>query len=196
MKGWFVWMKSGFVISGIVVASLLIGGCGSKSSPNNTKDSGNLPAPTLATPTNGSTSQATSLTLSWGSVTGATAYDVRISTAANFASVFSSQMGITALSASVSGLANSTTYYWEVSATNTDSTSAWSGVWHFTTMTVSTISPTMVSIPAGTFQMGSTNATLGATPVHSVTLGAFYHVADIGNAGAVSGGYGNQSCLF
>ena len=36
----------------------------------------------------------------------------------------------------------------------------------------------MVSIPAGTFQMGDTNTNLvntgsGSTPVHSVTLGAF-----------------------
>jgi formylglycine-generating enzyme required for sulfatase activity/5-hydroxyisourate hydrolase-like protein (transthyretin family) len=32
---------------------------------------------------------------------------------------------------------------------------------------------TMVSIPAGTFQMGDTNSAIGAIPVHSVTLGAF-----------------------
>lgn len=133
MKELFVLMKSGFFIFGIVAASLFIGGCGSKSSPNSTKDSGNLPAPTLATPTNESTSQATSLSLSWGSVTGATAYDVRVSTVATFASTVSSQTGITALSASISGLANSTTYYWEVNATDADSTSAWSGVWSFTT---------------------------------------------------------------
>ena len=30
-----------------------------------------------------------------------------------------------------------------------------------------------VRIPAGTFQMGDTNVAIGATPVHSVTLGAF-----------------------
>ncbi len=35
------------------------------------------------------------------------------------------------------------------------------------------ILPTMVSIPAGTFQMGDTNAFMGASPVHSVTLSAF-----------------------
>jgi formylglycine-generating enzyme required for sulfatase activity len=32
---------------------------------------------------------------------------------------------------------------------------------------------TMVSIPAGTFQMGDTTTAVGAIPVHSVTLGAF-----------------------
>jgi formylglycine-generating enzyme required for sulfatase activity len=31
----------------------------------------------------------------------------------------------------------------------------------------------MVSIPAGTFQMGDTNTAIGATPVHNVSLGAF-----------------------
>ena len=173
MKGWFVSMKSGFVIFGIVVASLLIWGCGSKSSPTGTGGGNTLSAPTLSSPSNGATSQATSPTLMWEAVTGATAYDVRVSTVATFASTISSQTGLAARSASVVGLANSTNYYWEVNATNADSTSAWSSSWHFTTLAASAVSPTMISIPAGTFQMGSTNANLYASPVHSVTLGAF-----------------------
>jgi formylglycine-generating enzyme required for sulfatase activity len=36
-----------------------------------------------------------------------------------------------------------------------------------------TIFPTMINIPAGTFQMGDTNSAIDAIPVHSVTLGAF-----------------------
>jgi len=46
------------------------------------------------------------------------------------------------------------------------------------TKTNTTIFPTMINIPAGTFQMGDTNTNLlnqlsGSSPLHSVTLGAF-----------------------
>ena len=131
MKGWFALMKPELFIRGMVVAAMMIGGC--KSSPTGGGGGNTLSAPTPAFPTNGSTNQTTSPTLTWGAVTGATAYDMRVSTVATFASVFSSQTTLTALSASVSGLANSTTYYWEVSATNGSETSAWSSVWSFTT---------------------------------------------------------------
>ena len=133
MRGLFVLMKSGFVIFGIVVAAVMLWGCGSKSSPTGTGGGNTLSAPTLSSPSNGATSQATSPAFLWEAVTGATAYDVRVSTVATFASTVSSQTGLTARSASAAGLANSTTYYWEVNATNADTTSAWSGVWSFTT---------------------------------------------------------------
>ncbi len=173
MKGWFALTKPGLFICGAAAcAAMMIGGC--KSSSTGGGGSNTLSAPTPASPTNGSTNQTSSPTLTWGAVTGATAYDVRVSTTASFASVFSSQTALTALSVSVSGLANSTTYYWEVSAANGSETSAWSGAWSFTTIPTGTTVMGMVHIAGGTFQMGSNNTALYATPVHSVTVSSFY----------------------
>ncbi len=180
MKGWFALMKLGLFICGTVVMAVMIGGCGNKSSPNNTKNSGNFPAPTLATPPNGSTSQVTSLSLIWESVAGATAYEVRVSTVATFASVFSSQTSLTSLSSAFSGLAKSTTYYWEVNADSAGEMSGWSSAWSFTTAAPVITIAGMVSLPGGTFQMGSTNTALelgtedDEEPIHSVTVSAFY----------------------
>jgi bacillopeptidase F len=55
-----------------------------------------------------------STTLSWGAVTGATSYDVYLSTASSPAFYQNS----TSTSLAVSGLANSATYYWRVVAKN------------------------------------------------------------------------------
>ena len=47
----------------------------------------------------------------------------------------------------VSGLANLATYYWQVSATNANGTSAWSSTWSFTTIITAPGAPTL-SLPA------------------------------------------------
>ncbi len=91
-------------------------------------------APTLATPANGATGQATSLTLSWGAVTGAASYGVQVSTVSTFASTISSLTGLAAASTAVGGLATGTTYYWRANATNGAGTSVWSSIWDFTTL--------------------------------------------------------------
>jgi subtilisin family serine protease len=95
-----------------------------------------LPAPsvpTLSSPTNGATNQSLTPTLSWVAATAATSYNLQVSTASDFASQIINATGITTTSRAISGLANSTTYYWRVSSTNTTSTSAWSAVRSFTT---------------------------------------------------------------
>jgi hypothetical protein len=102
-------------------------------------------APTLALPSNNATNQLTSPTLSWSTVAGATTYNVLVSSASNFSSTVSSQSGVAGLSVTVSGLANGASYYWEVSATNTGGTSAWSGVWSFTTIIATPIAPTLAA---------------------------------------------------
>jgi len=43
------------------------------------------------------------------------------------------QSGITTTSYALSGLANNTTYYWRVNASNAGGTSAWSSIWNFAT---------------------------------------------------------------
>ncbi len=95
-----------------------------------------LPAPsvpTLSSPANAATNQSLTPTLTWLAATAATTYNLQVSTASNFASPFINATGITTTSRAISGLANSTTYYWRVSSTNTTSTSAWSAVRSFTT---------------------------------------------------------------
>jgi hypothetical protein len=104
-------------------------------------------APTLLSPPNGITYAPTSLNLSWNSLSVATTYNVQVSTLSSFTTTVTSQTGVAGPSASVSGLANSTPYYWEVSATNAGGTSAWSGAWSFTTEIATPIAPTLISPP-------------------------------------------------
>ena len=85
--------------------------------------------PTLSSPASGATGVATSTTLSWGVVSGATSYDVYFGTAT--APAF--HQNVTGTSLAVSGLANSTTYYWYVRAKNSCGTSAAPATRSFTT---------------------------------------------------------------
>ncbi len=111
---------------------------------------GTLPAtpsaPMLSTPGNGETGQATSLTLSWTSVSGTVAsYTVQVSTGSTFTSTVFAQTG-TGLTAAVAGLTyGGQTYYWRANAANVAGT-AWSGTWNFVTLaapaTPALVSPT------------------------------------------------------
>ncbi len=95
-----------------------------------------LPAPgvpTLSSPANLATNVALAPTLSWAASTAAATYNLEYSTSSSFASGVVAASGITTTSRAISGLANSTIYYWRVSATNTTSTSAWSAIRSFTT---------------------------------------------------------------
>ncbi len=100
----------------------------------------------LASPSSGSVNQPTSLNLSWGAVTGAASYSILVSASSSFGTTVSSQTGITGLTAAVGGLANSTSYYWEVNATNIGGTSAWSGAWSFTTVIPAPAAP-LLTLP-------------------------------------------------
>ena len=106
-----------------------------------------LVAPTLVSPSNGATGISVTPTLSWNASSGATSYQVQVSTASNFAistTVFN-QSNITTTSQQVSGLAIRTTYYWRVNASDAVGTSGWSEIWSFTTPTVPPPVPTLVS---------------------------------------------------
>ncbi len=129
------------------------------------------PVPTLALPANDKAGQATSLTLSWNPSNGAASYGLQIATDASFTTTVLSDGGIAASSFAAGGLQMYATYYWRVNAVDVVGMSDWSGAWSFTVGNIKVILPTMVNIPAGTFQMGGTG--LYASPVHSVTLGAF-----------------------
>jgi len=91
-----------------------------------------LATPILVSPTNNSTNQELSLTLDWNSVTGATSYDIQLSTDSTFATTIVNA-NTTSTDKAVSGLSNSTTYHWRARAINSADTSDWSQVWKFTT---------------------------------------------------------------
>ena len=94
-----------------------------------------LPAPpVLSAPANAATGVAVPATLSWAASSGATSYNVQVSTSSTFAGTpFLNRTGVTTTSTSVSGLAANTVYYWRVSATNAGGTSAYSAARSFTT---------------------------------------------------------------
>ena len=84
----------------------------------------------LLSPSSGSTIGGTSTTLSWGTASEATSYDVYFGTSSN--PPLYTNTGGTSLG--VSGLSLNTTYYWKVVAKNSCSdTTDSSGIWHFTT---------------------------------------------------------------
>lgn len=86
--------------------------------------------PALSAPASGATGIATSTSLSWGAVSGATSYDVYFGTAASPAFY----QNVTGTSLAVSSLANSTTYCWNVRAKSSCGASAASATRSFTTV--------------------------------------------------------------
>jgi titin len=107
-------------------------------------------APILASPTNGSTNQPTSLTVSWTSSNGASSYAIQVSTVSTFASTIAGQAGISGTSGAVGGLGNAVACYWRANATNAAGSSAWSGIWSFTTIVAIPGAPVLSSPSSGT----------------------------------------------
>jgi hypothetical protein len=125
-------------------------------------------APALASPANAATGVAILPTLSWSAASGATSYQVQVSTASNFATTVFDQSGITVTSQAVTpALSNNTPYYWRVNATNAGGTSAWSGAWSFTTVVAAPSAPTLSS-PAN----GSTRVAITPTMSWNASTGA------------------------
>ena len=129
-------------------------------------------APVLSLPANGATGQATTLTLSWNSSSGAASYRVQVSSGAAFQSLLLDDSTVTGTSRQVTSLANGTTYYWRVSAKNAGGVSAWSSVRSFATI-VSGPSAFSLSSPSN----GATNQSLTGTFVwQSSSVDARYDV--------------------
>jgi hypothetical protein len=129
-------------------------------------------APLLASPTSEAGNQPISLALSWGSVAGATAYGVLVSTDVNFGTSITSQAGLSGTSAAISGLSNATTYYWKVNASNAGGTS-WSNIWLFTTIVAAPPAPVPLS-PAS----GSINEPVAPTLTWGSSAGATSYEAE------------------
>ncbi|MCE2833945.1 MAG: S8 family serine peptidase [Chitinophagaceae bacterium] len=115
--------------------------------------------PAQISPANGATQQAVSTTIAWSAVTGAASYRVQWSLASDFSSIVGEQ-SVTGTSATISGLANATTYYWRVNASNSVGTSNWSATWSFTTANAVTLSAPVLVSPADGATGVATNAKL------------------------------------
>jgi hypothetical protein len=92
-------------------------------------------SPTLSSPASGATAVATSPTLSWNAVSGATSYDVYLSTSSSPAFL----KNVTTTSTSVGPLTAGTVYYWNVRAKNSCGSGTASATRSFTTATTSTV---------------------------------------------------------
>jgi PKD repeat protein len=93
--------------------------------------------PTLTSPVDAATGQSVTPTLIWSTVTDAATYHVQVSTVNSFATIPFEDSMLASTSKGLSGLADSTTYYWRVLAKNAGGVSAWTSPWSFTTRTKS-----------------------------------------------------------
>ena len=116
--------------------------------------------PVLVSPSNNSTNQSLTPTLSWNAVNGADSYKVQLSDDPGFVTFIVDEVGVTETSIEVTGLSNDTQYYWRVLATNAAGDSNWSTPFNFTTLPTIAGVPVLVS-PAD----NSTNQSL--TPILS-----------------------------
>lgn len=125
------------------------------------------PAPILASPANGATDVAVNPTISWNSSTGAASYRLQVSADAGFGTMLLDSSGLATTSVNMSGLGNSTMYYWRVNATSVGGTGSWSTVWHFTTIVAPPAAP-LLSGPAN----GSTGTSVDPTLTWNSAAGA------------------------
>jgi hypothetical protein len=115
----------------------------------------NLPAPTLLTPANDSRGMPLTQMLTWSGVTGATSYQLQVSTSSNFSTYLVNQSGLTATQYELTGLTNGAKYYWRVRSQLGSNNSNWSTIWNFTTLIPAPqlVTPTnnSIDVPVNTF---------------------------------------------
>jgi C1A family cysteine protease len=92
-------------------------------------------APVLVSPADGAVDLPLPVTVTWGSVSGATGYALEVDSVGDFVSpVISENLGDVSLE--LSGLIEGVTYYWRVHATNGCGSGAWSDPYQFTTLSI------------------------------------------------------------
>ncbi len=92
--------------------------------------------PSLLSPADSSSGQPTTLTLSWNAVANADHYWIQVASDSRFATMVYTNYTLIGTSVQISGLAGTTTYYWQVRAVNAAGQSNWSSAWSFTTSSV------------------------------------------------------------
>ncbi len=102
------------------------------------------PVPTLIIPANNTNGTLISLSLNWNRSQFDSAYNVLVSTNAEFTNIIAN-VNTTTNSTVVSNLLYSTTYYWKVRGVNFTGTGTWSSVFNFTTKSVPPIPPSAIS---------------------------------------------------
>ena len=101
-------------------------------------------APALLTPADNATDQPVSQSFTWSAGTRAESYTIQVSDESGFSTTVTSQGGITATTASIDALANSTQYFWRVRSDNPGG-DAWSSVRSFTTILAPPAAPSLSS---------------------------------------------------
>lgn len=103
--------------------------------------------PTLLTPANNSTGIALTPVLDWNDVSGATSYQIQISTNSGFTAIIKDTSGVLSSQYQVLGglFSNNTQYYWRVNATNAGGTSSFTSAFNFTTIVAAPSTPTLLT---------------------------------------------------
>ena len=125
--------------------------------------------PVLISPTNNVSAQPKSITLKWNRSPYALGYFLQVAGDIGFSSLFLQDSTLTDTAKTVAGLANSTTYYWRVSALRLGGRSEWTEQWSFSTIPsfplfITASNGSVTTTPAsGPFDSG-TVVTLSAVP--------------------------------
>jgi hypothetical protein len=128
--------------------------------------------PGLVAPSDNAVDQPVSLSLTWNKATGAATYYVQVASDTGFATIISNDSTLTDTTKAVSGLSNSTTYYWKVKAKNASGYGSWCGYRKFTTIIAAPPVPALTS-PA----TGATNVDVSPQLAWTAVTGAAeYHI--------------------
>ncbi len=133
-----------------------------------------LGTPVLLSPSSGAVNQALSPVLTWGSVSGAKKYQVEVSTSSGFSSIIIQDTSVADTSRTLAGLANNTTYYWHVRASNATGFSNWTIPWSFTTIMAAPQTPRLL-VPSD----DATGQQLSLTLIWDVAAGAATYTVQV-----------------
>ncbi|MBP1657708.1 MAG: hypothetical protein H6Q31_2309 [Bacteroidetes bacterium] len=141
-------------------------------------------APVHISPPNSAVNQQINVVLRWNKSVGAQTYRLQVATDGTFASgIVVNDSTITDTLKAMSGLANSTQYYWRVNAKNVAGTSPYSSPWTFTTVVANPSMPVLVS-PAD----GATNQDLSVKYVWRKVAGATSYQLQVATDAAFASG--------